>query len=245
MNVTARMSRVKEVYEWLRSLIVWLGLTELAWIAYWLLRSGDAVPGYLTTVVVWIVVMLAWMVLVIFTGSRGFFLKHTRRLSNLVGVVLVVAFAAVLFGAIGVARQGLLHAASGTPDLQLVSIHVLRLLAIGTVIKYLQGQLPLHFVIFGSLPDFLFAVSAVVVTILAAYGPLGQGLLVVWHSVGFSLFLGAGISMFFSVPSPFRIYHGEPDASIVFRFPMLLAPNFTVPLFMLAHAFALVKLLTS
>ena len=122
---------------------------------------------------------------------------------------------------------------------------MLRLLAIGTVIKYLQGQLPLHFVIFGSLPDFLFAVSAVVVTILAAYGPLGQGLLVVWHSVGFSLFLGAGISMFFSVPSPFRIYHGEPDASIVFRFPMLLAPNFTVPLFMLAHAFALVKLLTS
>ncbi len=59
---------------------------------------------------------------------------------------------------------------------------------------------------------------------------------------GFLVFFGAGISMFFSVPSPFRIHHGVPDASIAFRFPMFLAPNFTVPLFMLAHAFALVKL---
>jgi hypothetical protein len=238
------MSHFKDTYERFRPLIVWLGLAELAWIAYWLLRAGDAVPGYLATVGIWIVVMLAWMILVIFASQRGFFLKHTRWLSNLVGVVLVVAFAAVLFGAIGVAREGLLIAASGTSDLQLVSIHVLRLLAIGTVIKYIQGQLPLHFVIFGSLPDFLFAVSAVVVTILAANGLLGRDFLIVWHLVGFSLFFGAGISMFFSVPSPLRIYHGEPDASIVFRFPMVLAPNFTVPLFMLAHAFALVKLVT-
>ncbi|MEE8264468.1 MAG: hypothetical protein V3R40_04345 [Gammaproteobacteria bacterium] len=238
------MSQFNVIYERFRPLIVWLGLAELAWIVYWLLRAGDAVPGYLTTVGVWIVVMLAWMVLVIFASTHGFFLKHTRWLSNLVGVVLVVAFAAVLFGAIGVAREGLLSAASRTTDLQLVSIHVLRLLAIGTVIKYIQGQLPLHFVIFGSVPDFLFAVSAVVVTILAANGPLQGDFLIVWHLFGFSLFLGAGISMFFSVPSPFRIYHDEPDASIVFQFPMVLAPNFTVPLFMLAHAFALTKLAT-
>ena len=96
--------------------------------------------------------------------------------------------------------------------------------------------------ILGSLPDFLFAVSAVVVTLVVGSGLLAQDFLFAWHSIGFSVFLGAGISMFFSVPSPFRIYHGHPDASIVFRFPMLLAPNFTVPLFMLAHAFALVKL---
>lgn len=70
-------------------------------------------------------------------------------------------------------------------------------------------------------------------------------LLIVWHIVGFSLFLGAGISMFFSVPSPIRIYHTQPDTSLVFRFPMLLAPNFTVPLFMLAHLFALTKLFTA
>ena len=235
------MSRFREIYERGRHLIVWLGLTELVWIGYWLLSGGDASSGYVTTVVVWISGMLGWMALVIYAGTRGFFLKHTRWFSNGIGLSLVVAFPAILFGCIGVAREGLLLAASVTSDIQLISFHVLRLLAIGTIIKYRQGKLPLHFVIFGSIPDFLFAVSAVV-TIIAANGPVAREFLIVWHLVGLSVFLGAGISMWFSVPSLFRIFHGKPDASIVFQFPMVLAPNFTVPLFMLAHSFALVKL---
>ncbi len=239
------MSRFREIYEKVRTLIIWLGLGELAWIGYWLLIFGDTTPGYMATVVGWLAVMLAWMPLVIYLGNRGVFLKHTRWLSNLAGFVLVLTFPAVLFGAIDVAREGLVLAASRTSNLQLVSFHVLRLLAIGTVIKYIQGQLPLHFVIFGAAPDLLFAASAVVVTILEAATPLGQDFLIVWHIVGFFVFFGAGISMFFSVPSLFRIYYDEPDTSLVFQFPMLLAPNFTVPLFALAHVFALVKLFTT
>ena len=230
------MPRPKDVYESLRQLIVWLGLAELVWIAYWLLRTGDAAGGYTATVVTWIVAMMLWMVFVIRAGRRGFFLRHTRSLSNLVGVFLVVAFAIALFGAIPEAREGLARAAAATTDRELASIHILRLLAIGTFIKYMQRQLPLHFVILGSLPDFLFAMSAVVVTVLVGDGSMEQQVLIAWHGLGFSLFLGAGISMFFSVPSPLRIYRRPPDASIVFAFPMVLAPNFTVPLFMLAHA---------
>jgi len=239
------MSRFGEVYERVRPLIIWLGLGELAWIGYWLLNFGDTTPGYRATAVVWLVVMLAWMALVIYLGNRGVFLKYTRWLSNLAGFFLVLALPAVLFGAIDVAREGLVLAASHTSNLQLASFHVLRLLAIGTVIKYIQGQLPLHFVIFGSVPDLMFATSAVVVTILEATTPWGQDFLIVWHIVGFFVFFGPGISMFFSVPSLFRIYHDEPDTSLVFQFPMLLAPNFTVPLFALGHVFALVKLFTS
>ncbi len=239
------MSRFGEIYERVRPLIIWLGLGQLAWLGFWLLSVGDTTPGYTVTVVVWLVLMLAWMALVIYLGNRGVFLKHTRWLSNLAGFLLVLALPAVLFGAIGVAREGLVLAASHTSNLQLASFHVLRLLAIGTVIKYMQGQLPLHFVIFGSVPDLLFAASAVVVTLLQATTPSGQDFLIVWHIVGFFVFFGAGISMFFSVPSPFRIYHDEPDSSLVFQFPMLLAPNFTVPLFALAHVLALVKLFST
>ena len=239
------MSRFGEIYERVRPLIIWLGLGQLAWIGFWLLNFGDTTPGYMVTVVVWLVVMLAWMALVIYLGNRGIFLRHTRWLSNLAGFVLVLALPAALFGGIDIAREGLVLAASHTSNLQLASFHVLRLLAIGTVIKYIQGQLPLHFVILGSVPDLLFAASAVVATILEATAPLGLEFLIVWHFVGFFVFFGAGISMFFSVPSLFRIYDDEPDASLVFQFPMLLAPNFTVPLFALAHLFALVKLFTT
>ena len=72
------MIETKSIYERVRSLIVWLGLTELAWIAYWLLSAHNATVGYVVTVVLWIVVMLAWMALVIYLGPRGSFLKHTR-----------------------------------------------------------------------------------------------------------------------------------------------------------------------
>ena len=102
----------------------------------------------------------------------------------------------------------------------------------------MQGELPLHFVILGAVPDFLFAVSAIVVTTFEATALLSTDFLIAWHLVGFIVFFGPGVSMCFSVPSLLRIYHDKPDTSIVFQFPMVLAPNFTVPLFALAHVFA-------
>ena len=138
------MSRLGTTYERLRPLIIWLGLGELAWIGSWLLNVDDSPPAYVATAAAWIVAMLAWMALVSYFGTRGVFLKHTRWLSNLVGFLLVLALTIVLFGTIDDTWEGLLVAASRTSNLQLVSFHVLRLLAVGTVIKYMQGELPLH-----------------------------------------------------------------------------------------------------
>lgn len=233
---------LKKRYKTLRPLIVWLGIAELVWISIWLARATDGHPLYTATVVAWIVVTLGWLGFVIFSGRRDFFLKYSRWFSNLVGVGIVVAIAAILFSAVPTAWDGLVSAAFVATHSELAAIHMLRLLAIGTFIKYIQRQLPLHFVILGSVPDFLFAVSAIAVTWMAASGLLTVNMLTLWHTIGALVFLGAGFSMFFSVPSPIRLYHEYPDASIVFKFPMLMAPNFTVPLFILAHAFAQVKL---
>ena len=74
-------------------------------------------------------------------------------------------------------------------------------------------------------------------------GSLGEESLALWHRIGIIVFFGAGISMFFSVKSPLQLFrNANPDTSIVFQYPMLLAPNLTVPLFAIAHLFALVKL---
>jgi len=239
------MTTVKNMYERLRPLILWLGLIELAWIADWLLSANNATPQYTTAIVFWVALLLVWMVAVVIAGSRGVFLKHSKWFSNMIGIAAIITFSVALFGLLPTMREGLLSAAQSTSDFQLISIHILRLLSIGTLIKYIHRELPLYFVILGFLPDFLFAVSAVILVALGAYGSLGQSFYIAWHLIGASVFLGAGISMFFSVPSLLRISHKTPDTSIVFRFPMLLAPNFTVPLFMLAHVFALIKLFTT
>ena len=66
----------------------------------------------------------------------------------------------------------------------MVAFHVLRILAVGTVIKYMQGQLPLHFVILGSTPDLMFALSAVVLLIYQ----IEPTFLIGWHWIGLSVF---------------------------------------------------------
>ncbi len=99
MNKTSGMSRFAEVYERLRPLIIWLGLGELTWLGYWLLSIGDSAPGHVTTAVVWVAAMLAWMALVINLANRGVYLKHTRWFANLVGLPVVWLLAGVVFGA--------------------------------------------------------------------------------------------------------------------------------------------------
>ena len=66
---------LKAAYNRMRQLIVWLGLTELAWVGYWLLANGSEDSRYRVTVIGWIVVMLAWLVLTIYLGARDFFLR--------------------------------------------------------------------------------------------------------------------------------------------------------------------------
>ena len=171
------MTTARTTYEQFRPLIIWLGLTELAWGAYRLLSIDHAAPQYVGIVLFWVVSMLVWMGAVILAGKRGFFLKRTRYLSNLVGVTVVLAFPFLLFGAVPVAWEGVISAAKNTPGIQLIAIHVLRVLAIGGVIKYLHGELPRHFLILGPLPDLFFRISAVVVSALAINGSVAPDFL--------------------------------------------------------------------
>ena len=69
-------TRAKDVYDRLRPLIVWLDLTELTWIGYWLLSGGNHSATFVGIVAGWIVTMLAWLALVIYAGTRGFFLRQ-------------------------------------------------------------------------------------------------------------------------------------------------------------------------
>ena len=148
-------------YERIRPLIIWLGLILLAWISTWLLATVPSSGQFFQTVISWVILMLVWGVIAIALGKRGTYLKYTYLFSNLLGFSFVLATFFVLFVTTPGTFDQLILAAKSTSDLQLIAIHILRLLAIGTIIKYLHGELPRHFLMLGSLPDFLFAISAV------------------------------------------------------------------------------------
>jgi len=236
------MSTIKNVYEYIRPLIIWLGLLELTCLGYWLLGGQEVSTGFKVIAGGWIAAMLVVLVVIIRLAKAGVYWKYTHKRSNLLGLATVVLISIVFFSSTETARDGVRMAVNQVPDVELIAFHVLRLLAIGTVIKYLQKELPLHFIVLGTVPDLLFALSAVVLLATDAGASLSDSFFIAWHGVGIAVFLGAGISMFFSVPSNMRIFHDKPDTSIVFLFPMSLAPNYTVPFFMLAHMFAIVKL---
>ena len=47
---------------------------------------------------------------------------------------------------------------------------------------------------------------------------MDQNFLHMRPNIGFILFLGVSVSMFFTMRSPLRLYHDKPDVSIVFQF---------------------------
>ncbi|MEO1344856.1 MAG: hypothetical protein AAFV74_11925 [Pseudomonadota bacterium] len=135
---------------------------------------------------------------------------------------------------------------------EMVSLHMLRLAAWGTVKKYRQKQLPRYFFLFGSIPDFAFAIGAVALTglIWAGVFNLSAMFLIVWSLVGMAAFLGAATTMYFGVPGTvlsFRwaaVERGEePPTLLPFRWPMSLAPAFCAPVFWLAHMLLIFKLM--
>lgn len=153
---------------------------------------------------------------------------------------LVIVVTVLIFGTTVTGREGILAVAGSVTLQELAQIHLLRLASLGVMFKVFQKQLPLHFLICGALPDFLFAMSAVYFSING--NAINTTTSLTWHVLGVCVFLGAGVSMYLSVPSPLRIWRSKPDTELVFQFPMVLAPNFTVPLFMFAHVLAIIKL---
>jgi hypothetical protein len=239
------MKKIEKLYEKNRPLIIWLGIVELVWIGSWLFSASDRGIIYTAITVFWMISMLVWMSAVIVAAKKGVYLKYSFLFSNLIGFVFVIFFPIILFSITDAGIESVTYAVSLVSDDQLILFHTMRLLAIGTIIKFMQGQLPLHFLLLGSLTDFLFALSAVTLAIIGSTVSLSPNFYIVWHCAGIGVFFGAGISMFFSVPSPFRMFYDKPNTEMVFKYPMVLAPNFTVPLFVVAHLLALTKLVLS
>ncbi len=133
-------------------------------------------------------------------------------------------------------RQGLRILVDDTPVRWLIGIHQLRILALGSIIKASNDLFPAKFAWYVGLPDLLFGLSAVLLTIFVlGRRQISDRSLMLWHVVGAMVILVPAFGFM-------HIYMHETLFTELFVFPMALAPTFIVPVFVMLNLLAVWRL---
>ena len=132
----------------------------------------------------------------------------------------------------------------GTPLPALISIHGLRILAIGGVVKGWNGEFSAPMAGFIGVPDFLFGVSALIMAWLAFKQRVGTWAAVAWNAIGVTIIVpNVLIVTGLSMPGPWQLFSAEPTIMTLFAFPMVLAPALVVPVFVMMNMFVAARLI--
>jgi hypothetical protein len=141
------------------------------------------------------------------------------------GVAVVIVAFALLVPAL---RATVAVLGDVTPWRVLIAIQAIRISAIGSVAKFLRGEIASNFPLWVGIPDFLFGTSAVLVAVLYARGRIGHGPLAAWSLIGAAIIL---VPTFGLIP----YWMQEPGFAFIFEFPMVLAPGVAVPILVLLN----------
>ncbi|MEW8092616.1 MAG: hypothetical protein AB2784_23675 [Candidatus Thiodiazotropha endolucinida] len=125
-------------------------------------------------------------------------------------------------------RDGLRILVDKTPAHWLSGIHILRILALGTLLKASNDLFPQMFAWFVGGPDLLFGVSAIIVTLLARSGRLSDRFILFWHLVG-------AFAIVLPVAGLMHLFMAEALFAELFMFPMVMAPALIVPTLVLLN----------
>jgi len=177
------------------------------------------------SVYILLLVFALWTVISIIMGMND---VHSQLMDSI--PLIWQACVLVMIAGIGLfsknLRAGLLGIASTTPEHWLVFFQALRIGAIGTVIKVINGEIVSNFPIWVGIPDFLFGLSALVVGLLMLRKRISNRFLIFWNLLGAAIIL---VPVFGLMP----YWMNEPGFSFIFEFPMVLAPSVVVPIFIL------------
>ncbi|MET0061650.1 MAG: hypothetical protein ABW176_05060 [Candidatus Thiodiazotropha endolucinida] len=141
-------------------------------------------------------------------------------------VPVVVALSMML--SLAPLRDGLRVLVDETPVHWLSGIHILRILALGTLLKASNDLFPQMFAWFVGGPDLLFGASAIIVTLLARSGRLSDRFILYWHLAG-------ALVIVLPVAGLMHLFMAEPLFAELFMFPMVMAPALIVPTLVLLN----------
>lgn len=139
-------------------------------------------------------------------------------------------------------RRALWAISTQVPARAFVAVHALRIAALGGVLKGFSGLLPASFTLPVGIPDLVFGISAMLLSIFWPRGGLGPRALIAWNLIGIGVILPAPLLMQMGLPGPLYTWTSAPDARALFEFPMVLAPTLIVPIFIFTNAVHVVVL---
>lgn len=207
---------------------VWLGGRSFA--------RGQIGAAGLFSIMLWMAALAAWGVATARLSLSGYY-ASAGFLALMPGLwwPLIPAFITVAFLVLPPFRSALV-AVVVHHSRALVLIHVLRIAAIGGVLKGFNGLLPASFALPVGIPDFLFGLSALAIGMIWKVEGWSTRTLIAWNLLGLAVIMPAPILMQLGLPGPFHIFTSAPDARVLFEYPMVLAPTLVVPLFIIMNA---------
>lgn len=220
------------------------------WAARASASRGELTAGNLRAIYAWLGLLTAWAVVTTLLATSGayrseaFYALLPALWLPLAPVVLSVA----LLGIWPSFRTALWTVTTQTSPRAFLWLHVLRVAAIGGIVKGAQGLLPESFAYPIGIPDLIFGVvSLVLARGYNRYRP-ARSALIAWNLAGMGVLMTAPVLMQLGLPGRLYTFTSQPDASALFEFPMVLAPTLVVTLLFFIngwHAFTLWKSTTA
>lgn len=131
-----------------------------------------------------------------------------------------------------------------TPLYKIMAFEAVRILAIGAVIKAYQGEFSAFFAYSIGVLDLVFGVLAMIATILIYREKWNQRAAIYINLFGFLLIAPLGMTFInMGLPGIFNVVEESPGMESIFQFPMVLAPTFVVPVFVVVNLLVVVRLI--
>jgi len=115
------------------------------------------------------------------------------------------------------------------PRSTFVGLQSMRVLAVGSLIKWKMGIFPTAFAWLTAFPDMLFGLSAIALLYQADWME-NDIFLAMWNLVGFVLIVPIGGIVLQLGMTPTQLYTSKFSNAYVFEYPMMLGPSLVVPI---------------
>ncbi len=130
-----------------------------------------------------------------------------------------------------------------TPLHWIVLFEAARILAIGGIVKAINGEFSAYYAIYIGVPDMIYGASGLLLAYFLVGKMTGQFTAIVWNIIGIIIILPFGtVLLQMGLEGPWHLFKETPTIVTIFEFPMALAPTLVVPMFIVVNILVTIRL---